>query len=170
MALASGRTPGHSDASTVGGPPPGRWHQRREPERPTWLCRDRLSLSFACWAPLNRGGLNSTPIHGTLVPVEEPSTASEPDFADMFNLGQRADVCWLACLVQACHLQSAIQRHLTQFQVTRLCWIGMRSQPARGQLRLNPDGGAYPFRVHPTDAPAFARLIPSVSMRCRRVV
>jgi hypothetical protein len=31
----------------------------------------------------------------------------EPDFADMFNLGQRADVCWLACLVQACHLQSA---------------------------------------------------------------
>ena len=99
-----------------------------------------------------------------------PQTFTEPDFADMFNLGQRADVCWLACLVQACHLQSAIQRHLTQFQVSRLCRIGMRSQPARGQLWLNPDGGAYPFRVQPTDAPAFARLIPSVRMRCSRVV
>src|SRR5437899_12880101 len=51
-----------------------------------------------------------------------PKRAPEPDFADMFNLGQRADVCWLACLVQACHLQSAIQRHLTQFQVSRLCF------------------------------------------------
>src|SRR5665647_3922593 len=38
----------------------------------------------------------------------------EPDFADMFDLGQRADVCWPACLVQACHLQSAIHCHLTQ--------------------------------------------------------
>src|SRR5665811_2154603 len=94
----------------------------------------------------------------------------EPDFADMFDLGQRADVCWPACLVQACHLQSAIQCHLTQFQLSRLCRIGMRSQPAGGQLRLNPDGGAYPFRVQPTDAPAFARLIPSARMRCSRVV
>jgi hypothetical protein len=31
-------------------------------------------------------------------------------------------------------------------------------------------GGAYPFRVQPTDAPAFARLIPSVRMRCSRAV
>src|SRR6266508_1932443 len=30
-------------------------------------------------APPNRGGLNSTHIHGTSVPVEEPSTASTPD-------------------------------------------------------------------------------------------
>jgi hypothetical protein len=30
-------------------------------------------------APPNRGGLNSTHIHGTSVPVEEPSTASKPD-------------------------------------------------------------------------------------------
>jgi len=30
-------------------------------------------------APPNRGGLNSTHIHGTSVPVEEPSTASIPD-------------------------------------------------------------------------------------------
>jgi len=29
-------------------------------------------------APPNRGGLNSTHIHGTSVPVEEPSTASKP--------------------------------------------------------------------------------------------
>jgi hypothetical protein len=29
--------------------------------------------------PLNRGGLNSTHIHGTDVPVEEPSTASKAD-------------------------------------------------------------------------------------------
>src|SRR5262249_31490650 len=31
----------------------------------------------ACLAPPNRGGLNSIHIHGTSVPVEEPSTASE---------------------------------------------------------------------------------------------
>src|SRR5260370_4075710 len=30
-------------------------------------------------APLNRGSLNSAHIHGTHVPVEEPSTASFPD-------------------------------------------------------------------------------------------
>jgi hypothetical protein len=30
-------------------------------------------------APPNRGSLNSTHIHGTHVPVEEPSTASEAD-------------------------------------------------------------------------------------------
>jgi hypothetical protein len=30
-------------------------------------------------APLNRGGLNSTHIHGTRAPVEEPSTASKAD-------------------------------------------------------------------------------------------
>jgi hypothetical protein len=28
----------------------------------------------------------------------------------------------------------------------------------------------YPVRVQPTDAPAFARLIPSVRMRCSRFV
>src|SRR6266404_7369423 len=51
----------------------------RGSERPTWRCRDRLSLSFAWLAPLNRGSLNSAHIHGTHVPVEEPSTASQPD-------------------------------------------------------------------------------------------
>jgi hypothetical protein len=30
-------------------------------------------------APPNRGGFNSTHIHGTHVPVEEPSTASGTD-------------------------------------------------------------------------------------------
>src|SRR5260370_19139736 len=29
--------------------------------------------------PVNRGSLNSAHIHGTHVPVEEPSTASQPD-------------------------------------------------------------------------------------------
>src|SRR4051794_37936481 len=38
-------------------------------------CRNRLHDL----APPNRGGLNSTHIHGTLVPVEEPSTASKAD-------------------------------------------------------------------------------------------
>jgi hypothetical protein len=33
-------------------------------------------------APPNRGGLNSTHIHGTPVPVEEPSTASIGDIGD----------------------------------------------------------------------------------------
>jgi hypothetical protein len=40
-----------------------------------------LSLSFAWLAPLNRGSLNSAHIHGTDVPVEEPSTASNPEVA-----------------------------------------------------------------------------------------
>src|SRR5882762_4158645 len=47
-----------------------------QPGKPTWQCRDRLSLSSAWSAPMNRGSLNSTLIHGTHVPVEEPSTAS----------------------------------------------------------------------------------------------
>src|SRR5258706_7827475 len=42
-------------------------------------CRNRLSLSSAWFAPLNRGSLNSAHIHGTDVPVEEPSTASNSD-------------------------------------------------------------------------------------------
>src|SRR5215469_12649855 len=39
-------------------------------------------------APPNRGGLNSTHIHGTSVPVEEPSIASKADIciaADLFD-------------------------------------------------------------------------------------
>src|SRR6266511_1629295 len=54
-------------------------HQLRELEKPTWRYRDQLWGPFACVAPPNRGGLNSTHIHGTSVPVEEPSTASKPD-------------------------------------------------------------------------------------------
>ena len=40
-------------------------------------CRDRLHDL----APPNRGGLNSTHFHGTHVPVEEPSTASQADIS-----------------------------------------------------------------------------------------
>jgi hypothetical protein len=36
-------------------------------------------------APLKRGGLNSTHIHGTRAPVEEPSTAS---IANIERLGR----------------------------------------------------------------------------------
>src|SRR6266404_7134913 len=57
----------------------------RGSERPTWRCRDRLSLSFAWLAPPNRGSLNSAHIHGTHVPVEEPSTASTADEALNWN-------------------------------------------------------------------------------------
>ena len=38
-----------------------------------------IVLSSAWLAPLNRGSLNSAHIHGTDVPVEEPSTASNPE-------------------------------------------------------------------------------------------
>src|SRR4249920_698023 len=79
-ATASGRTSGHSDASVAGEQSPVRQRQRREPEKPTWRYRNRLSLSSAWLAPLNRGSLNSAHIHGTDVPVEEPSTASITDF------------------------------------------------------------------------------------------
>jgi hypothetical protein len=37
-------------------------------------------------APPNRGGLNSTHIHGTHVPVEEPSTASIADVPEQLDL------------------------------------------------------------------------------------
>lgn len=47
---------------------------------------DRLSLSSAWLAPLNRGSLNSAHIHGTDVPVEEPSTASEADMAQRHSI------------------------------------------------------------------------------------
>jgi hypothetical protein len=46
-------------------------------------CLNRLSLSSAWLAPLNRGGLNSAHIHGTDVPVEEPSTASSTEVSDL---------------------------------------------------------------------------------------
>src|ERR1035438_7866540 len=82
MATASGRTSGHSDASIAGEQSPGRQRQRREPGKPTWRCLNRLSLSSAWLAPLNRGSINSAHIHGTDVPVEEPFTASIPDIAD----------------------------------------------------------------------------------------
>src|SRR5258705_13080554 len=81
MATASGRTSGHSDASVAGEQSPVRQRQRREPGKPTWRCLNRLSLSSAWLAPLNRGSLNSAHIHGTHVPVEEPSTASIPEVA-----------------------------------------------------------------------------------------
>src|SRR6516162_7659432 len=71
--------PKRSDASTDGGLLPCLVHQRRGPEKPTWRCRDRLWLSFAWLAPSNRGAFNSTHIHGTCVPVEEPSTASREE-------------------------------------------------------------------------------------------
>src|SRR4029453_9176622 len=79
MATASGRTSGHSDVSVAGEQSPVRRRQRREPGKPTWRYLNRLSSSSASLAPLNRGSLNSAHIHGTDVPVEEPSTASTTD-------------------------------------------------------------------------------------------
>ena len=60
----------HSDASIACEQSPGRQRRRREPGKPTLRCLDRLSLSSASLAPLNRGSLNSAQIHGTHVPVE----------------------------------------------------------------------------------------------------
>src|ERR1035438_5397088 len=85
MATASGRTSGHSDASIAGEQSPGRQRQRREPGKPTWRCLNRLSLSSAWLAPLNRGSINSAHIHGTDVPVEEPSTASKSEAVASFD-------------------------------------------------------------------------------------
>src|SRR5512132_4652205 len=79
MAIASGRKSVHSDASTACEQSPGRQRRRREPGKPTWRYLNRLSSSSASLAPLNRGSLNSAHIHGTDVPVEEPSTASTAD-------------------------------------------------------------------------------------------
>src|SRR6516162_7235602 len=91
--------PKRSDASTDGGLLPCLVHQRRGPEKPTWRCRDRLWLSFAWLAPSNRGAFNSTHIHGTCVPVEEPSTASTTDSCTATKLGRRTTfvaTCWAA--------------------------------------------------------------------------
>src|SRR5215216_783467 len=81
MATASGRNSGHTDASVAGEQSPLRQRQRREPGKPTWRYLNRLSSSSAWLAPLNRGSLNSAHIHGTDVPVEEPSTASTTDMS-----------------------------------------------------------------------------------------
>src|SRR5450432_202495 len=77
MVAASERKPGQNAASIVGEQSPGRQRQRREPGKLTWRCLNRLSLSSAWLAPLIRGSLNSPHIHGTDVPVEEPSTVSK---------------------------------------------------------------------------------------------
>src|SRR5260370_21539873 len=85
MATASGRTSGHSDVSIAGEQSPGRQRQRREPGKLTWRCLNRLSLSSAWLAPLNRGSLNTAHIHSTDVPVEEPSTASTTDTTPLLD-------------------------------------------------------------------------------------
>src|SRR5471030_1371051 len=79
MVAASERKPGQNAASIAGEQSPGRQRQRREPGKLTWRCLNRPSLPSAWLAPLNRGSLNSAHIHGTDVPVEEPSTASITD-------------------------------------------------------------------------------------------
>src|ERR1700730_13376867 len=43
------------------------------------LLHQQKRSRFPWLAPSNRGAFNSTHIHGTRVPVEEPSTASGPD-------------------------------------------------------------------------------------------
>src|ERR1035441_10497380 len=77
MVAASERKPGQNAASIAGEQSPGRQRQRREPGKLTWRCLNRLSLSSAWLALLNRGSLNNAHIHGTDVPVEEPSTSSK---------------------------------------------------------------------------------------------
>jgi hypothetical protein len=63
------------------GPTPGMSSSRRlaSLERCQALIIRFELQSFAWIAPPNRGSSNSTHIHGTHVPVEEPSTASEGD-------------------------------------------------------------------------------------------
>ena len=58
---------------------PGWPHLRHALERPTCRYRDRLSKSTALMAPPNRGSSNVAHILDTLVPVEEPFTASQAD-------------------------------------------------------------------------------------------
>src|SRR5437660_10049275 len=48
-------------------------------------CRDRLHV----WLLRIVGGLNSTHIHGTSVPVEEPSTASKADIGQIIRSPRR---------------------------------------------------------------------------------
>src|SRR5215470_10272759 len=48
-------------------------------------------------APPNRGGLNSTHVHGTSVPVEEPSTASRADIATSTSRPDRKRKAPVAC-------------------------------------------------------------------------
>jgi hypothetical protein len=86
MVAASERKPGQNAASIAGEQSPGRQRQRREPGKPTWRCLNRLSLSSAWLAPLNRGSLNSAHIHGTDVPVEKPSTASKAEDRTRANI------------------------------------------------------------------------------------
>ena len=64
---------GHSDASVAGEQSLARQHQRRVLGKPTWRCLIRLSLSSAWLAPQSWEP-HSAHIHGTDVPVEEPST------------------------------------------------------------------------------------------------
>jgi len=68
-------------------------------ENRPWRYLNRMSLSSAWLAPLNRGSLNSAHIHGTDVPVEEPSTASRPEhgllcdtFAPHAEMGRRSRI------------------------------------------------------------------------------
>src|SRR5450759_5264348 len=57
----------------------------RRPPRSTPLYSSAASDVYKrqCLAPPNCGGLNSPHIHGTHVPVEEPSTASLADIREM---------------------------------------------------------------------------------------
>src|SRR6202162_2293845 len=100
MVAASERKPGQNAASIAGEQSPGRQRQRREPGKLTWRCLNRLSLSSAWLAPLNRGSLNSAHIHGTDVPVEEPSTASTTVASDPERATERGRI-WTPGTVEA---------------------------------------------------------------------
>src|SRR5450432_3035615 len=110
MVAASERKPGQNAASIVGEQSPGRQRQRREPGKLTWRCLNRLSLSSAWLAPLIRGSLNSPHIHGTDVPVEEPSTASKADLTAPKSNFRFAPESGLKSDIAACP-KSANKRH-----------------------------------------------------------
>src|ERR1700731_3059249 len=85
MVAASERKPGQNAASIAGEQSPGRQRQRREPGKPTWRCLNRLSLSSAWLAPLNRGSLNSAHIHGTDVPWRSRPQHQQRTFCDALH-------------------------------------------------------------------------------------
>jgi SAM-dependent methyltransferase len=135
-AAASGRTATHNGVSTDG----GKLHCL--PHRHVNLkdrlcdieadCRNRLHRL----APLKRGGLNSTHIHGAHAPVEEPSTAST---ADMRNVPRRQSDLDIARPSgnDLSMEQNNPQRALTQDEVRVGAWAEVR-EPL--ELQLAPLG------------------------------
>src|SRR5262249_32405763 len=109
---------------------------------------------LACLAPPNRGGLNSIHIHGTSVPVEEPSTASESGHMHRSKRSARVQ-----CLIRSLRrralaitnwgCKSSIRNQLQGYSMRNSSLSGRRRPSTTEPLRMLRDTSCLSFCARP---------------------